>query len=301
MRTSRLQPVIEQLRKAVLVRDGAGLTDGELLTLFIEQRDQAAFEALVKRHGPMVLGVCRAAPPAPALEFPPPVPLPPRRTPLAPQIVLAPGFPEIYEVHTKVVRLSLLVEPGGKEKLSEIALIASADEGETWERVQTVSPEEGSFVFRAPKEGLYWLGVQAVARNGETEPLDQNGTVLPQLKLQVKLGRGHVEQKGRQSKEPSMEDVSKVWVERWKDYEEGSGTQEVLCRVEGRLFQVQLVKAKNREDWITAWQAHVDRLQRIEKTNKDRYEAGRISVQEYQTSIRWRRHAVEGLIRALGQ
>ena len=125
--------------------------------------------------------------------------------------------------------------------------------------------------------------------------------MLPQLKLQVKPGRGQVEQKGRQSKEPSMEGVSRVWVERWKDYEEGTGTQDVLYRLEGRLFQVQLAKAKNPEDWITAWQAHVDRLQRIEKTNKDRYEAGRISVEEYQTSIRWRRHEGNGLLRALGQ
>jgi RNA polymerase sigma factor (sigma-70 family) len=54
-----LQPVIRQLRKAVLVRDGAGLTDGQLLTLFIEDCDPAAFEALLRRHGPMVMGVCR--------------------------------------------------------------------------------------------------------------------------------------------------------------------------------------------------------------------------------------------------
>jgi RNA polymerase sigma factor (sigma-70 family) len=32
--------------------------DGELLRRFVEQRDEAAFEALVRRHGPMVLGVC---------------------------------------------------------------------------------------------------------------------------------------------------------------------------------------------------------------------------------------------------
>jgi RNA polymerase sigma-70 factor (ECF subfamily) len=35
------------------------LTDGQLLACFIERRDEAAFEALVRRHGPMVLGVCR--------------------------------------------------------------------------------------------------------------------------------------------------------------------------------------------------------------------------------------------------
>ena len=39
--------------------DGAGLSDGQLLGRFVEGRDEAAFEALVRRHGPMVLGVCR--------------------------------------------------------------------------------------------------------------------------------------------------------------------------------------------------------------------------------------------------
>ena len=33
--------------------------DEELLDRFVSQRDAAAFEALVRRHGPMVLGVCR--------------------------------------------------------------------------------------------------------------------------------------------------------------------------------------------------------------------------------------------------
>ena len=35
------------------------LSDGELLELFISRRDGPAFEAIVRRHGPMVLGVCR--------------------------------------------------------------------------------------------------------------------------------------------------------------------------------------------------------------------------------------------------
>jgi RNA polymerase sigma factor (sigma-70 family) len=37
----------------------AGLTDAQLLECFRARRDEAAFEALVRRHGPMVLGVCR--------------------------------------------------------------------------------------------------------------------------------------------------------------------------------------------------------------------------------------------------
>jgi len=37
----------------------AGLTDRQLLGRFVSERDEAAFAALVARHGPMVLAVCR--------------------------------------------------------------------------------------------------------------------------------------------------------------------------------------------------------------------------------------------------
>src|SRR4051812_1559355 len=36
-----------------------GMTDAELLGRFVDRRDEAAMSALVARHGPMVLGVCR--------------------------------------------------------------------------------------------------------------------------------------------------------------------------------------------------------------------------------------------------
>jgi RNA polymerase sigma factor (sigma-70 family) len=54
----RANMVIEQLR-AVLLRDGAGLTDGQLLECFVARREGAAFEALVRRHGLMVFALCR--------------------------------------------------------------------------------------------------------------------------------------------------------------------------------------------------------------------------------------------------
>lgn len=59
MATSAMSAVIHHLRKAALGRNGGELTDEQLLENFIDQQDEAAFEALVRRHGPMVLGVCR--------------------------------------------------------------------------------------------------------------------------------------------------------------------------------------------------------------------------------------------------
>jgi RNA polymerase sigma factor (sigma-70 family) len=59
MASSQGKRVLDQLRRAVRAEQTAELSDGRLLTRFIEQWDEAAFEALVRRHGPMVLGVCR--------------------------------------------------------------------------------------------------------------------------------------------------------------------------------------------------------------------------------------------------
>jgi RNA polymerase sigma factor (sigma-70 family) len=42
-----------------LLHERGGLTDAQLLERFLARREEIAFEELVRRHGPMVLGVCR--------------------------------------------------------------------------------------------------------------------------------------------------------------------------------------------------------------------------------------------------
>ena len=59
MSTGQSRDVLQQLRRAVLLRDGGRMTDEQLLECFATRHDAAAFEVLVRRHGPMVLGVCR--------------------------------------------------------------------------------------------------------------------------------------------------------------------------------------------------------------------------------------------------
>lgn len=59
MADNHVNEIIQHLGRIVLRSNGAGLTDGQLLSRYIEARDENAFAALVKRHGPMVWGVCR--------------------------------------------------------------------------------------------------------------------------------------------------------------------------------------------------------------------------------------------------
>src|SRR5262245_33643938 len=54
-----LGDILWHLRRLAVPRRAIGLTDSDLVGRFVAQRDQAAFEALLVRHGPMVWGVCR--------------------------------------------------------------------------------------------------------------------------------------------------------------------------------------------------------------------------------------------------
>src|SRR5690348_3393526 len=59
MANAPLNLVVRQIHR--LAGGGAAdeLTDGQLLERFAAGLEEAAFEALVRRHGPMVLGLCR--------------------------------------------------------------------------------------------------------------------------------------------------------------------------------------------------------------------------------------------------
>jgi RNA polymerase sigma factor (sigma-70 family) len=59
MPTTQTTGILPHLRRALLLGDGAGQTDGQLLDDYLSRGDQAALAALVRRHAPMVWGVCR--------------------------------------------------------------------------------------------------------------------------------------------------------------------------------------------------------------------------------------------------
>jgi hypothetical protein len=66
MATRPIGPVARQVERIFGPGTATGLTDGELVERFARRRDEAAFEALVARHGPMVLGSEAGRPPDPS-------------------------------------------------------------------------------------------------------------------------------------------------------------------------------------------------------------------------------------------
>jgi RNA polymerase sigma factor (sigma-70 family) len=65
MAIGQLKSLLGYLHQTAQLHEAAGLTDGDLLERFLDRRDEAAFELLVRRYGSMVLGVCQRVLPNP--------------------------------------------------------------------------------------------------------------------------------------------------------------------------------------------------------------------------------------------
>src|SRR5262249_16563353 len=59
MGSGPLSAVVQDLRRALLLRREAEFSDAQLPECFVQGKEEAAFAALVKRHGPLVWGVCQ--------------------------------------------------------------------------------------------------------------------------------------------------------------------------------------------------------------------------------------------------
>src|SRR5581483_11869583 len=59
MRSDGLKRTLDHLRQTLASPEESARTDGQLVASFVASRDECAFAALVRRHGRMVLGVCR--------------------------------------------------------------------------------------------------------------------------------------------------------------------------------------------------------------------------------------------------
>jgi len=80
-------------------------------------------------------------------------------------------------------------------------------------------------------------------------------------------------------------DDSLVACEQWlfhrREFVEGKGTQDVLFESARVLLQIQLREAPGKKETISVWEAHLGRMRELSRIAKERYESGRVAVQEY--------------------
>ena len=93
------------------------------------------------------------------------------------------NVPEVIVTHHRTFRIPFAPFAATRDRVGEIALFVSTDEGKTWEVASKVSPERGTFRFSAPRDGVYWFAVSA-ARQGE----EADTKLSPSIKVKVETG-----------------------------------------------------------------------------------------------------------------
>lgn len=89
----------------------------------------------------------------------------------------------------------------GDNRIREIHLYYTMDQGRTWRLAAVASPEQGSFQqFTAPQDGLYWFGVRTLDFQGRFFPATEDGlraglkvlvdTQAPVVQLRALPGQG---------------------------------------------------------------------------------------------------------------
>jgi hypothetical protein len=87
-----------------------------------------------------------------------------------------------YSRHA-MFRIPFQAEPGDR-RLKQLQLYVSTDQGQTWQAVVTVTPDQRSFDYRAASDGLYWFAVRTFDLEGRAYPVSMEGA-RPGLKVFV--------------------------------------------------------------------------------------------------------------------
>lgn len=98
---------------------------------------------------------------------------------------------DVTVLNVKDCHIPLRVRVDLIEKVAEIHLHVSDDEGKTWRIVQSVAAEATVFTFSAPRPGMYWLRVQVALKDGTFEPTKIEGETADQ-KLRYEPGAPRV-------------------------------------------------------------------------------------------------------------
>jgi hypothetical protein len=88
--------------------------------------------------------------------------------------LLAAGAPssDVIPMNTRNFKIPVQIGEGQRDKIKELILFASSDQGVTWNEVGVLAPDQDGFKFFAPSDGLYWFNICLVDIQGKRQPPD---------------------------------------------------------------------------------------------------------------------------------
>jgi hypothetical protein len=98
-----------------------------------------------------------------------------------------------------------------------------------------------------------------------------------------------------------VEAARTVVTRRWKEFFVGRGTLDIYLNSSRRLLAAELDLSSNQADHVAAWETHRQRMQAVYDLNRERYNAGRLSLQDVEDSHYYCLDAEIGLERAKAQ
>jgi hypothetical protein len=81
-------------------------------------------------------------------------------------------------------RIPFNLNAEGRERVKELHLLVSDDQGYHWRPVSKTFPDHPTFSFRCTQDGEYWFAIQTVTADGRVSP-PSDSTVEPNLKVVV--------------------------------------------------------------------------------------------------------------------
>src|SRR5205085_1688117 len=70
------------------------------------------------------------------------------------------------------LRIPIGIHPSKRAEVSQLLLYVSSDQGKSWHQEAAVHQDNDEFLFYAPADGIYWLRVAVVNKQGKQEPED---------------------------------------------------------------------------------------------------------------------------------
>jgi hypothetical protein len=80
--------------------------------------------------------------------------------------------PDENFINQRSFSIPITIAGDRQDKIKEVELYVSTDDGKTWNGQAVIGPDRGEFVYTAPADGAYWFKVCILDKDGNREPKD---------------------------------------------------------------------------------------------------------------------------------